>query len=285
MRTSRWLDHPTVVVGVCLLAAAVANVAVPRLHALVHGLEAFAAAFAVLLVSRLSHRLERREDELRRMHERAARTERTASLTALAAGAAHELATPLGTIAVAARELERGHGDVHDDAALIRAQVERCRLLLEEMTGGRGAVSERVTVAVLVDDVSARLTPLLRARLVVRLEADAPAMFAPRAVLAQAVAGLVKNGVEAGGDTPVVLGIGGSDGRVHVAVRDDGRGMDDAVLAHVGEPFFSTRGDVGGRGLGVFLARQVTEGLGGTFHIESSLGQGTRVLLDVPAVA
>ena len=70
------------------------------------------------------------------------------SLTTLAAGAAHELSTPLGTIAVVARELELATGRgapgaaLADDARLIRAEVDRCRAILDQMSGRAGGIAE-----------------------------------------------------------------------------------------------------------------------------------------------
>ena len=58
--------------------------------------------------------------------------------------------------------------------------------------------------------------------------------------------------------------------------------MSPAVLERAGEPFFTTKSDSGGRGLGLFLARQVAEGLGGHLFVDSDLDRGTRVLFDVP---
>ena len=94
-----------------------------------------AAVLTAYFVVKLSTALERRDAEIAEMRERAARHERLAALTTLAAGAAHELGTPLATIAVAAGELERALRALPEaqaralleDARLIRAELERCR--------------------------------------------------------------------------------------------------------------------------------------------------------------
>src|SRR5262249_29889051 len=78
------------------------------------------------------------------------------ALTTLAAGAAHELATPLGTIAIAATELEHalaqhgaeGAGALRDDARLIRAEVERCRRILAQMASDAGEAAGEAPVGV-----------------------------------------------------------------------------------------------------------------------------------------
>ena len=78
------------------------------------------------------------------MRQQAARTDRLVSLTTLAAGAAHELSTPLATIAIASKELERAlaraavPAECTADARLIREEVDRCQLILDQMSGRAG---------------------------------------------------------------------------------------------------------------------------------------------------
>ena len=102
-----------------------------------------AAVLTAYFVVRLSAAIERRDAEIAAMREQATRTERLAALTTLAAGAAHELGTPLGTIAIAATELEHAlarlsaAGPLREDARLIRSEVERCRRLPGRLAGAR----------------------------------------------------------------------------------------------------------------------------------------------------
>jgi two-component system sensor histidine kinase RegB len=105
---------------------------------------AFATA-AVLIsyfIAKVSEEARQKEQELLLMQKQLARNERLASLVTLSAGAAHEIATPLSTIAISAKEIERYAKDsdprLIDDARLIRSEVERCRLILERM-GTQGA--------------------------------------------------------------------------------------------------------------------------------------------------
>jgi len=103
-----------------------------------------AAGFVVHFVSRVASALQAREYELFELQRSAARTEKLASLSTLAAGAAHELGTPLGSILLAAKELERGlsqgrpAAELSQDAGLIRQEVERCRDILQRMAANAG---------------------------------------------------------------------------------------------------------------------------------------------------
>ena len=124
---------------------------------------AFAVAAFVIayFVTRVTHDLEAQRREATLAQARALRSEKLASLATLAAGAAHELATPLATIAVVAKELERDLSRAPNaegsaaDARLIRDEVERCKHILEHMATdaarARASVPARVPVRALID--------------------------------------------------------------------------------------------------------------------------------------
>ena len=103
-----------------------------------------AASFIVYFLLRVRRALERHEHELENARAAAQRQEKLASLATLAAGAAHELLTPLSTIAVIAGDLQRdvaqagGAARAVEDARLVRTQVDRCREI------GRASCRERV---------------------------------------------------------------------------------------------------------------------------------------------
>ena len=171
------------------------------------------------------------------MRQRAAKTERLMSLTTLAAGAAHELSTPLATIALASRELEHAADargtvpDLAEDARLIRAEVDRCQAILDQMSGRAGGATaddpEPIDPATLVAEIRARLSADQSARLQVRLPEAAVPVLLPRAGLSQAVFSLVKNAFDAtAGEmaTPVVIALEQERGRLRVTVADQGAG-------------------------------------------------------------
>ena len=91
---------------------------------------------------------------------------------------------------------------------------------------------------------------------------------------------MLANACDAGGE--VTLRLERRDGAVHLRIEDDGPGLEDAVLARIGEPFFTTKPTGQGMGLGVFFARSVLGMNGGTLHYERRAEGGTRAAISLP---
>jgi two-component system sensor histidine kinase RegB len=247
-----------------------------------------ASAFVVHFLQRISAALATRERELTDARSLAARQERLASLATMAAGAAHELSTPLGTVALAAKELERAlttNPDLQSDARLIREQVGRCRSILEQMAQGAGTVGEGVTTCTVRQLLDETLVGIRDAPAVLQEIPDGVAQatlkLPPRAV-SQALRSLVTNAQDASQpNAAVVITARLVDSSLSLTIRDRGAGIPSDVMAKIGEPFFTTKAPGRGMGLGLFLARAVIEGVGGTLQIDSGQG-GTEVRVVVP---
>jgi two-component system sensor histidine kinase RegB len=251
---------------------------------------ATAAAFIVYFMHRVTRALADRERDLEAARERGARTEKLASMATLAAGAAHELGTPLATIAVVAKELERAAdaAAIATDARLIREQVDRCRSILSQMAGDAGESPGEIPAKISLGALARAAIERLPSPERVHLEwadgvQEASAVTVPLHAVTRALRNVLKNGLDAsekGG--PVLLRVArADDGGVALEVKDRGAGMTEAVLARATEPFFTTK-DGAGMGLGLYLTRTVFELLGGRLDIESVFGSGTRVVCTLP---
>jgi two-component system sensor histidine kinase RegB len=234
-----------------------------------------AAAFIVYFLMRVRRALALRDEELAASRNLAARQERLASLATLAAGAAHELATPLSTIAVVAKDLERdvaaaGVGpNAADDVRLMRREVDRCRRILERMRVDAGeSAGERFVPVAVRDLVSDCL--------------GSPSEGAgPASAWARSAGGVdVDIAPNAAALTAVVPRR--AFGQVLRGLLDNGAGIPADLLGRVGEPFFTTKPPGKGMGLGVFLARAVVERLGGEVAIQSARGVGTTATVSLP---
>lgn len=256
-----------------------------------------ASAFVVHFLLRITAALAERERELTEARGLAARQERLASLATMAAGAAHELSTPLGTVALAAKELERAlastNAELAADARLIREQVGRCRSILDQMAQGAGTVGESLitcTVAELIAETLVGIRDAPRVLNEIPEQVAHSALRLPPRAVSQALRSLVTNAQDASPpNTAVVItahrepGAAGAAEILAVTIRDRGPGIPSDVMARIGEPFFTTKAPGRGMGLGLFLARAVIEGVGGTLEIDSTPGGGTEVRVRLPS--
>lgn len=257
-------------------------------------LVAFATCGSVIVsfTTWLTRELRRNQEARSHAEQRRARSEKLEALGTLAGGAAHELASPLSTIAVVVNELEHDLAayhvgqDVTADVQLIRSELDRCRTILDRMaiTAGRvaGEAPEQIDALRLMRVTLDELPAGESVDVTWGPDAQHATLTAPVTALAQAIRAVVQNALDASPADEIVR-IHARRGRLlTLAVRDAGPGMPPEVLARVGEPFFTTKQPGQGMGLGLFLARSVFERLGGDMKITSAAGEGTLVEIRLP---
>ena len=248
----------------------------------------------VYFMTRLTSALRQQQLDLRKVEEQQAQSEKLEALGTLAAGAAHELATPLSTIAVVAGDVEKAierldsaqQEELADDIRLIRSELDRCRTILDRMSRDAGQTSGELMRDVSVREIWHLIVEDLPASNPIHIEFSANAedtIRVPINGLCQAMRGLLQNAQQASlPEQPIDVTLKKLDSQWLWTIRDQGEGMSEDVLKRVSEPFFTTKQPGSGMGLGVFLAQNVLQRLGGSVKIESAAGVGTAVEIRLP---
>lgn len=264
----------------------------PRLGFLV----SFATCSGVItyFITLLTGELRRREMAMQEAEDARVRNRQLEGLATLAAGAAHELASPLSTIAVVAKELGRAleKHDVpqsaKDDVVLIRSELDQCRMILDRMTTAAGeAAGERlrnISIQEFLDETLLGLRNATgRIQISINENAENIGSLLPVQAAAQAIRNLVQNALDASQtDTQVRVGAEVVEDDWVIQVVDQGHGMTAEVLERIGEPFFTTKEPGRGMGLGLYLTENVIRRLGGKLSFDSRPNGGTTVQVILP---
>ncbi len=270
----------------------------PELGGHVHGGGAFSAhlqgmwlAFSTaavtigLFVNRLSALLRKERDE----HNR---TVRLLGLATLAAGAAHEIGNPLGTIKIAACEMNSSLNEslasreLLDDTQLILGEVDRAQRAVQRLALGAGELMGELPASMKLGDIVMRLDSqysLDVGRIEISCENPQLEIRWPTQAVLQAVTQVLRNAVQVSpADRVVTCRVKAHASEVLFQIQDAGPGMPKEVQDRLGEPFFTTREPGQGMGLGLFIARSLVEHLGGALEVDSAPGRGTKVEIYIP---
>jgi PAS domain S-box-containing protein len=240
---------------------------------------------------RLSELVAERTAELERTHERLRESERLAAVGTFAAGIAHQINNPVGTMLLAAQYAEE-HLDDRESVAMalhdIVTDALRCRGVVRGVLEfARAEQAEKkpcdlnLVVHRAIDHVAAQAAER-DAEIALSLDDALAPVLGSEDALEQVVANLVQNALEAGARRIDVVTANRED-CVELEVRDDGRGIPEAQLPRVVMPLFTTRRGSGGTGLGLSLAQGIVCGHGGSLRLASRAGRGTVVTVQLPS--
>ncbi|WP_339545768.1 ATP-binding protein [Pseudomonas sp. RA_35y_Pfl2_P32] len=251
---------------------------------------ALAAAVITFFAARMAEEL-RRQEELRAIRrEEGLRDQQLLAVATQAAGAAHELGTPLATMSVLINEMLQDHHDplLREDLSVLQDQVKLCKQTLQQLV--RAAENNR-RLAVDMQDVSVWLNEaldrwhLMRPEATYRLqrrgEGSEPRL-APPPDLTQALLNLLNNAADACPEGLEVT-LDWDAIELTISIRDHGAGVPLAIAEQIGKPFFTTKGK--GFGLGLFLSKASVTRAGGSVKLYSHEEGGTLTELRLPRAA
>ena len=234
----------------------------------------------LLSLRRRSHRLQKERARLRVELES---RDRFLSVAALATGFAHELATPLGTIALAAEEMKAQ--PTQAVAVVIAHEVARCQGVLVRLRElGQEAVGQSAEVCAVMDIVVLALNDLpAHQRERVKLTQQTHDARIICAGLREALLVLLRNALLSSAESqPVSLRVAVEGSRVRFIEQDHGPGFTAEMLSHWGEPFRSTREQGAGMGLGLFFVRRLAAAQHGRVEVRNLDTGGACVTLLLP---
>jgi signal transduction histidine kinase len=222
-----------------------------------------------------------------------AKADKMAALAALSTGIAHEVGTPLGIIVGRIEQvLARSSGDerVASGLKIVLEQVSRIRAIVSGCLAlARGEAGLRVQTA--PGTVAKHAIDLVRHRfhsagvgLTWEIEVDLPNFACDPSLFEQALVNLLLNACQAtprGGE--VRLHVSRAHNQVVFVVEDDGSGIPDEIAQRATEPFFSTRREEGGSGLGLTIAREIVNHHGGSLALARRDDHGTRATIAINA--
>jgi two-component system sensor histidine kinase RegB len=236
-----------------------------------------------------------------------AREQRLSALDGLAAAAAHELGTPLATIALVAKELKRelkASGPVADDVDLLISQAARCRDILSRLANRdqqTDAMFARVSVSAMIEDILAPLRgPDVKVDVDMRAADDGhpqtpEPQLARNPAITHGLGNLIENAIDFA-KRHVAIEARWTAQELAIAVRDDGPGFSQEVIDRLGDPFVTTRPGYGpeddvppdgrheGMGLGFFIAKTLLERSGASVSLANRAEpeQGAVILVAWP---
>lgn len=250
--------------------------------------------FAAFYAYRVSHEATQLADALAATELVLEREKHLSQLDGLAAAAAHELGTPLATISVVAKEMERelaGDERFAEDVALLRSQSQRCRDILRRLTSLSADNEEhmrRLPLSSLIEEVTAPHRQFgIAIELVEKSTRSGEPVGNRNAGILYGLGNLIENAVDYANKT-VVLTVEHDAEKVVVTIEDDGQGYAPDILLHIGEPYMSSRPTsqdrAGGLGLGLFIAKTLLERSGAVLRFDNKLPdhRGARVRIEWP---
>ena len=242
-------------------------------------------------IERLMTAFNRMAGDLAVQRRRLERTHRLEAWAEMARQVAHEIKNPLTPVQLSAEHLLRVHRDrgeplgpvLRNCVDSILGQVRLLRQIAAEFSSFASSPPVKRESTVLADLVREVLEPYRaglggRIEMTVDVPATLPRVAIDRTLVGRAVTNVIENALHAmPGEGQLLVSATLEAQEIVLVVRDTGVGLDEALLAHVFEPYFSTK--VSGTGLGMAIAKRNVELNGGAIAIDSRKGEGTAVTL------
>lgn len=248
------------------------------------------AILVAYFVSRIAKTLRDQDRKLAAIREEQLHAEQILALGTLAAGTAHELGTPLSTMAVLAKELEHDYADnpeLSENLGLIRQQIDRCKSILARMAIDAGELqAESGYKTVLADYFTDLINNWQNTRHDVEVNINlkngqtGPLIIADH-TLTHALNNVLDNAADATAGR-VDIEAEWDDNNLTIKIHDDGYGIDRGILNNLGKTIMTSKTQGNGMGLGLFLAQTTFNRYGGSMQLHNRTDGGATVTITLP---
>ncbi len=248
------------------------------------------AALIASFAARMGLTLRERDRIIAETKEKALKDEQLVALGSLAAGAAHELGTPLGTISILCSELKDQYKDdsqLNEQLQILHSQVIRCKETLATLSASAGQLQaasgrRQLLNEYLNETIQQWQTIRPGISLTVELQGKHPApQILAEQTLSQALSNIFNNAADASPDDVEIIACWDKL-QLQLTVKDRGAGIEEAASQQIGQSIFSTKESDQGMGLGLFLAYSVIHRLGGEVVLENRAGGGASTVVTLP---
>jgi len=240
-------------------------------------------------VVKMSGSIRERDMELSEIREQALRDEQLIALGTMAAGAAHELGTPLATMAVVSKEIQNDHtenDELQKSMGILRDQITQCKHTLTQLLADAGQSrtedASGQAVDLFLQDILEKwrlMRPMVKFTYVCNGNLPAPSIINTQP-LSQSILNLLNNAADASIETSIINSSAGisieniiinsnwNKKELRLEILDFGKGLSEEALERAGQAFFTSK-DEHGFGIGLFLANANIERYGGSVHLSN----------------
>jgi len=240
-------------------------------------------------VVKMSGSIRERDMELSEIREQALRDEQLIALGTMAAGAAHELGTPLATMAVVSKEIQNDHtenDELQKSMGILRDQITQCKHTLTQLLADAGQSrtedASGQAVDLFLQDILEKwrlMRPMVKFTYVCNGNLPAPSIINMQP-LSQSILNLLNNAADASIETSIINSSAGisieniiinsnwNKKELRLEILDFGKGLSEEALERAGQAFFTSK-DEHGFGIGLFLANANIERYGGSVHLSN----------------
>ena len=247
------------------------------------------AVLVSYFVSRIGTTLRKRNLALAKAREENLKAAQVLSLGTLAAGTAHELGTPLSTMAILAKEMEYEHQDNQEtlrNLQLLRDQIDRCKTILSRMAVDAGTAHAESGGLINIEQYLQQLfddwqesNSQIDISTICTLKGDEINIIADT-TLTQSITNVLNNAVEAA-EQQIEFNAVWDQQLLNIEILDDGKGVDPSIMVNINQPTMSNK-QPRGLGIGLFLAQITLNRLGGQLEIKNREQKGTCVTIQLP---